>query len=143
MFFLFLDPEDAPVFGQGLERLEAALDVLREIDPKMTVTGAATLIHVARRLPAIYGSSITLGDVAKEMKLNYSTFMRTADVLSEGSPNTRALGLLENGISPDNKNARKLRLTDDGLALLRRLDSVVLDGRDPAQGDATKSKSVE
>lgn len=125
MFFLFLDPKDAPPFGKGLERFETALDLLREVDPIMPIGAAASLVHIARRLPQIYGGEVGLGDVARDMGLNYATFMRNADLLAEGGANTRQLNLLEKGLNPKNKRGRQFRLTEKGLTLLRNIDDAL------------------
>lgn len=122
MFFLIMDPKDAPGFGQGLARFEQGLDLLRQVDPIMPIGAAASFVHIARRLPALYGGSINLRGVADEMALNYTTFMRNADLLSEGGANVRQLNLLEKGISPHNKKARQFRLTDKGLDVLEKID---------------------
>jgi DNA-binding MarR family transcriptional regulator len=125
MFFFFLDPHDAPVFSHGLKAFEHGLDLLREVDSKMTVGAAASFVHIARRLPSLYGGSVSMADVAKEMSINYATFMRSADVMSEGGANTRSLNLLEAGMFPGNKRAKQFRLTPSGLELLRNIDLVV------------------
>jgi len=125
MFFFFMDPKDAPVFGHGLGRFEQGLDLLRQIDPIMPIGAASSFVHIARRLPALYGGSMNLRGVADEMGLNYTTFMRNADLLSEGGANVRQLNLLEKGISPNNKKARQFRLTDKGLDLLEKIDKVL------------------
>lgn len=125
MFFLFLDPKDAPPFGKGLERFEIALDLVRQVDPIMPIGAAASLVHIARRLPAIYGGEVGLGDVARGMGLNYATFMRNADLLSEGGANVRQLNLLEKGLNPKNKKGRQFRLTEKGLALLSEIDATI------------------
>ena len=125
MFFLFLDPNDAPAFSDGLERFESALDLIRQVDPIMPIGAAAALVHIARRLPGLYGGAISLGDVAREMDLNYATFMRNADLLSEGGANVRQLNLLEKGMNPNNKRARQFRLSDKGLGLLQQIDEVI------------------
>lgn len=125
MFFLFLDPQDAPAFGKGLARLEKAVDLLREVDPIMPIGAAAALVHIARRLPELYGGHSSLGDIAKGMGMNYATFMRNADLLSEGGANVRQLNLLEKGLIPHNKKARQFRLTEKGLTLLEQLDHVL------------------
>ena len=36
MFFFFIDPDEVPIFGEGLSKLEEALDLLREVDPGMS-----------------------------------------------------------------------------------------------------------
>ena len=125
VFFLFLDPNDAPAFSDGLARFESALDLIRQVDPIMPIGAAASLVHIARRLPGLYGGSISLGDVAREMELNYATFMRNADLLSEGGANVRQLNLLEKGMSPNNKRARQFKLSDKGLGLLQQIDEVI------------------
>lgn len=130
MFFFFFDPADAPVFGTGLQRFEAALNVLREADPKMTVSGAASLVHIARRLPALYGRSASLGQIADRMGMRYNSFMRTVDVLAEGGAKTRGLNLLESGSFPDDRRTRRVRLTPAGLRLLQTIDGIVEDGVD-------------
>ena len=125
MFFFFMDPQDAPVFGHGLKAFEHGLDLLREVDSKMTVSAAASFVHIARRMPAMYGGSVTMADIAKDMNMNYASFMRSADVMAEGGANTRGLNLLEPGLFPDNKRAKQFRLTESGLQLLQKIDLVV------------------
>lgn len=127
MFFLFVDANDAPVFGPGLERFEIALDLLRKVDPIMPIGAASTLVHIARRLPRLHGGSVSLSDIAREMGLGYTTFMRHADLVAEGGANIRRLDLLEKGIMQQDKRARTFRATEKGLALLRQIDSTLGD----------------
>lgn len=125
MFFLNLRPDEAPTFGPGLARFEVAIDLIRAIDPIMPIGAAASLVHVARRLPALYGGDLSLGDVAREMDLNYATFMRNADLLADGGTSVRRLNLFEKGISPSDRRARHFRPTEKGLALLHEIERVI------------------
>jgi DNA-binding MarR family transcriptional regulator len=124
MFFFFIDPDEVPIFGPELARLEAALDQLRAVDPGMSIGTATALIKIGRRLPALALGSETLKGIGMEMGIPYSSFLRHTDLLAEGAEGTKSLGLIEKGVHPQDRRARQVRLTADGEALLRRLDAL-------------------
>lgn len=125
MFFLFLDPDEIPTFGPGLDTLAKAMDMLRAVDPGMPVGTASCLLHLGLELRSLAQGTITLRDVARDMDVPYSTFLRSTDKLAEGGSGVRGLNLLEKGISTSDKRARQLRLTLKGHALLGELDALM------------------
>lgn len=129
MFFFWLDPDEVPIFGEGLGKLEEALDMLREIDPGMSIGAAAALIKIGRRMPALALGQETFKGIGVQMQIPYSSFLRHTDLLAEGAPGTKSLGLIEKGVHPEDRRARQVRLTADGEALLRKLDDLY--ARDP------------
>lgn len=129
MFFFWLNPDEVPEFGDGLGKLEEALDLLRGIDPGMSIGTAAALIKIARGLRELAEGQQTLKGISTEMQIAYSSFLRHTDLLAEGAPGTKSLGLLEKGIRPEDRRARQVQLTLKGVALLRQLDALY--SRDP------------
>ena len=124
MFFFWLDPNEVPTFGTGLDKLEQALDMLREVDPGISIGTAAALIKIGRRLPSLALGSETLKGIGAEMGIPYSSFLRHTDLLAEGAEGTKSLGLIEKGVHPEDRRARQVRLTAEGEALLRKLDDL-------------------
>lgn len=124
MFFFFINPDEVPIFEEGLGKVEEALDLLREIDPGMSIGTAAALIKIGRRLPALAMGQETLKGIGAEMGIPYSSFLRHTDLLAEGAEGTKSLGLIEKGVHPQDRRARQVQLTAEGEALLRKLDAL-------------------
>jgi len=124
MFFFWLDPDEMPIFGPGLGKFEDALDLLRQVDPGMSIGAAAALVKIGRRMPALAFGQETFKGIGMQMQIPYSSFLRHTDLLAEGAPGTKSLGLIEKGVHPEDRRARQVRLTPDGEALLRKLDDL-------------------
>lgn len=126
MFFFFQDPETLPIFGPELQKLEMTLDVLRELDPRMTIGALTAFIYVARRLSSLASGQENLRHIAEEMNIPYPTLLRHTDFLAEGIPNKpEGLGLLEKGPHPHDKRSRQVRLTDKGIEALRKIEKTL------------------
>lgn len=126
MFFLFMDPDALPVFSPELQKVEMLLDRLREVEPGMPISEAATLVYLARRLRDLSLGEIKLKDVADEMGMPYSTLLRYTDGLSDGGKSTHKLELLEKGLHPTDRRARQIRLTPKGMELVSALEAIII-----------------
>ncbi|MDF1608616.1 hypothetical protein PZ897_10550 [Hoeflea sp. YIM 152468] len=84
--FFFQQPETLPVFGPEIEKLERILDVLRELDLRMTIGALSAFVFIARRLHVLASGDENLRNIAHEMQIPYPSLLRHTDLLSEGIP---------------------------------------------------------
>lgn len=126
MFFFLQDLDTLPMFGPELKKFERALEVLRKLDPRMTVGALAAFVFIARRLAPLASGSENLRDIAKEMKIPYPTLLRHTDLLAEGiQEKIKGMGLLEKGPHPHDKRTRQVRITKQGLETLRKIEEAI------------------
>ena len=103
---------DAPPAG----RLRRLHEILREIDPEMTVQTFATLVEVA------LGPGISVQQVADALGIAQSSGTRNADLLgSHGRGNKAGVGLVERRASAGDRRIKELHLTPRGRRVVARL----------------------
>jgi DNA-binding MarR family transcriptional regulator len=127
MFFFFTPPPPSSLtnFGQGLAKLERALQLAQDTYPQMTVGMLHTLLHVGRNQQRIWYGRISVAELANELNLPPTSLARQADTLGEGSGNSPGLGLLERAIDETSRKVRILTLTKKGERLLKKLEAII------------------
>ena len=127
MFFLFFGPEafDMTAKFPHRGRVEEFVEIVRGVDPTMSVATLATFVTVANRLPQLSSGEVSLADIAAEKGVPYTSLTRQVDLLAAGAPPAvRGLHLFEKRLHSTNRRQREIGLTEQGQKLLAGLSSV-------------------
>ena len=107
-------------------KYESFIAALLEIDPAMTLIGAATLLYVSRKQYAKSGT-VTPSDIGKELSLSPSMASRVVYYLGEGinSTSVNGLGLMTMQIDATDRRRRTVHLTKSGRDIIRKLNGIM------------------
>lgn len=105
----------------GLQFLRAAIDVLNNIHPRMSVSTVQTLLYIAGSHDPSAPTQINLTELGKQLRVPYSTLIRHIEILGEGTPAKNGLNLVERVSIPGQRKEQYVRLSYKGVDIIQEI----------------------
>jgi DNA-binding MarR family transcriptional regulator len=123
MYYYYYYKDFNDIHRAGLQFLHAAIDVLNDVHPRMSVSTVQTLLYIAGSQDPSVPSQINLTELGKQLQVPYSTLIRHIEILGEGTPTKSGLNLVERVSIPGQRKEQYVRLSYKGVDLISEVKS--------------------